>query len=104
MYVRFSNGLFLHTEFQSQMYMLYLHCRGVVAADANFDPGDGGDSLEDVTTDGPVMFCHDPRLQLPSFVYHTPEQVRDLIACTYSGRLCVSFPTHIHIMEVAHDV
>ena len=61
-----------------------MHCiyRGVVAVDANLAPGDGGDSLEDVMTDGPVLFCHDPRLQLPSFVYHTPEQVRFILEIT----------------------
>eukprot|EP01036_Dinobryon_divergens_P027932 gene27932-36796_t len=48
--------------------------RGVL--DVNYVPGDGDDTLENVQTDGPVMFCHDNRLQLSSFVYHTPEQVR----------------------------
>ena len=48
--------------------------RGMI--DVNYVPGDGDDTLEDVRTDGPVLFCHDPRLQLSSLVYHTPEQVR----------------------------
>ena len=42
------------------------------------------------------------KLRLP---YTRTGQVHlNLIACTYSGRLCVSFPTHIHSMEVEHDV
>lgn len=52
------------------------------------DGGDGSGTAtptaeeqdEDVTTDGvPVKFRHDPRLVLPTFHYHTPDQVQSYI-------------------------
>ncbi len=46
---------------------------------------EGVDSEKEVEgeTTGPVRFRHDPRLVLPTFQYHTPEQVdlRGILHC-----------------------
>lgn len=59
-----------------------MYPRGTYLADKN--NGDAspsaGEQEEDVTTEGvPVKFRHDPRLVLPTFQYHTPDQVQSYI-------------------------
>lgn len=57
---------------------------------ANVD--DNAASADDVTEEeaGPVRFRHDPRLVLPTFQYHTAEQVLSYVDNIKASTLLVS--------------
>ena len=87
----------------SSLHVLFLFCRGTFRVD---DP----DNFEDISDDTVnVRFRHDPRLVLPSFQYHTNEQVSSywclLLCFTLCSSQAMSFFENINskILEVTAE-
>jgi len=86
-------------QFPGEQFISHEAVNAIVSRAVRFQDNREGEPINE--TDGPVQFCHDPKLLYPSPIYHTIEQAKSyLVALTAKTQIILGeqgFPLDFHV-------